>query len=286
MGNLSFSELQGGEASECAEPAQLTPIAELLMIDAHALQSAFCTREITAVGQTTVIQLKPHEAELSRDTFAKALYDKLFDFVVDTINKSILATAKPEITIGVLDIYGFEIFEKNSFEQFCINFCNEKLQQLFIHLVLKQEQEEYEREGIEWTAIDYFDNEPILTLIEGSPIGMFKLLDEACSVGRTTPEQCLDKFKSNFEGHAHITFNGTDAESRTIARDAFRIRHYAGVVDYRCVLVAVNNCRRSCLLCVRSLCVLFVRVVLCICMMHSASATTPLSLITGACCRQ
>jgi hypothetical protein len=88
--------------------------------------------------------------------------------------------------VGVLDIYGFEVFENNSFEQFCINYCNEKLQQLFIKLVLKQEQEEYAREGIEWTEINYFNNQPICELIENSPAGIYAYLDEQCLLGNVS----------------------------------------------------------------------------------------------------
>ena len=121
------------------------------------------------------VMRKPHTmngADTSRDSFAKALYDRLFSWIVGHVNSAI----DPALTesakhlkgkvIGVLDIYGFEVFDNNSFEQFCINYCNEKLQQLFIELVLKQQQEEYEREGIEWIHIDYFNNQIICELID------------------------------------------------------------------------------------------------------------------------
>ncbi len=95
----------------------------------------------------------------------------------------------PGTLIGVLDIYGFEIFDVNSFEQFCINYCNEKLQQLFIELVLKQEQEEYRREGIAWQNIDYFNNQIICDLVEQPHKGIIAIMDEAClNVGRVTDQ--------------------------------------------------------------------------------------------------
>ena len=91
--------------------------------------------------------------------------------------------------IGVLDIYGFEIFESNTFEQFCINYCNEKLQQLFIEMVLKQEQEEYQREGITWTPVEYFNNRTICDLVEAQHNSIIALMDEAClNVGNTTDQ--------------------------------------------------------------------------------------------------
>ena len=111
---------------------------------------------------------KPHtftEAQTSRESFSKALYDRLFTWIVGHVNAAIdpaliaSQTHQNCTVIGVLDIYGFEVFENNSFEQFCINYCNEKLQQLFIELVLKQQQDEYKREGIEWVHVDYFNNQ-------------------------------------------------------------------------------------------------------------------------------
>ena len=111
---------------------------------------------------------KPHtlkEAKTSKESFSKALYDRLFTWIVGHVNAAIDPALTESLThqnctvIGVLDIYGFEVFDNNSFEQFCINYCNEKLQQLFIELVLKQQQDEYRREGIEWVHIEYFNNQ-------------------------------------------------------------------------------------------------------------------------------
>ena len=106
--------------------------------------------------------------------------------------------------IGVLDIYGFEIFGKNSFEQFCINYCNEKLQQLFIELVLQQEQEEYKREGIQWEHIDYFNNMVICHLIDESHKGIIAIMDEAClNVGKITDPMLLEEMDRKLAGHKH-----------------------------------------------------------------------------------
>ena len=115
----------------------------------------------------------------ARDALAKAIYNRLFDWLVLRINKSLQTESSASKqhknhVMGILDIYGFEVFNhSNYFEQFCINFCNEKLQQLFIELTLKQEQEEYIREGIEWTPIKYFNNKIICDLIEGNYDLMF-----------------------------------------------------------------------------------------------------------------
>ncbi len=151
------------------------------------------------------------QATYSRDALAKALYDKLFNFIVNHIN-SVFQVEKPEekLSIGLLDIYGFEIFDvsdifvvishvdrfpvqSNSFEQFCINLCNEKLQQVFIELTLKSEQEEYVREGIEWTPVKYFNNNIICELIEKKPMGIISLLDETCLLSESNDQTFLDK---------------------------------------------------------------------------------------------
>ncbi len=139
-------------------------------------------------------------------------------------------------TIGVLDIYGFEIFESNGFEQFIINFCNEKLQQIFIELTLKQEQEEYIREGIAWTHIDFFNNAVICDLIEGKN-GIMALLDDCCLRPSAVDDAA---FLGAMNGHKTVTAHDhyesrTQAKflsDRTLTHGHFRLRHYAGHVTY------------------------------------------------------
>ena len=118
---------------------------------------------------------------VSRDALAKHIYAQLFDWIVSQINKAMKPEGKTHKFIGVLDIYGFETFETNSFEQFCINYANEKLQQQFNMHVFKLEQEEYVHEEIQWTFIDFYDNQPCIDLIE-SKLGILDLLDEECRV--------------------------------------------------------------------------------------------------------
>lgn len=130
------------------------------------------------------IFLKPmsvEEAAGSRDALAKHVYSKLFNWIVKTINKTLGTETDRHSFIGVLDIYGFETFEVNSFEQFCINYANEKLQQQFNMHVFKLEQEEYIKEQIEWKMIDFCDNQPCIDLIEAK-LGILDLLDEECRV--------------------------------------------------------------------------------------------------------
>lgn len=142
----------------------LSTAAKLLQVTESQLKDALTHRVIAAYGDIMKKDHNVSQAELGRDAFAKAIYERLFNWIIQRVNKSIVVEGnetqkKFDRVIGVLDIYGFEIFDKNSFEQFCINYCNEKLQQLFIELVLKQEQEEYLREGIEWVQVDYFNNQ-------------------------------------------------------------------------------------------------------------------------------
>ena len=114
-----------------------------------------------------------------RDALVKCIYSNVFDWIVYQVNRALKTNLKVHKFIGVLDIYGFETFETNSFEQFCINYANEKLQQQFNQHVFKLEQEEYVKEGIEWKMIDFYDNQPCIDLIE-TKLGVLDLLDEEC----------------------------------------------------------------------------------------------------------
>uniref|UniRef100_A0A9J7WXW5 Myosin IG n=1 Tax=Cyprinus carpio carpio TaxID=630221 RepID=A0A9J7WXW5_CYPCA len=195
-----------------------------------------------ATGGGEVIEKGHNEKEASygRDAFAKALYERLFAWIVGRINSVIeVKDYNPALhgkntVIGVLDIYGFEIFDNNSFEQFCINYCNEKLQQLFIELILRQEQDEYQREGITWQHIEYFNNQIIVDLVEQPHKGIISILDEAClTAGKVTDTVCLDSMNKKLGQHPHYTSRKLCPADKTMEfnRD-FRIRHYAGDVTY------------------------------------------------------
>merc|ERR1739838_557180 len=135
-----------------------------------------------------------------------------------------------------LDIYGFEIFTVNSFEQLCINYCNEKLQQLFIELTLKQEQDEYKAEGIEWEPVKYFDNKVICELIEQRHAGIIDILDEEClRPGDATDESFLSKLSNKMNRNDRfVTHELADNKTRkTMKYDEFRLQHYAGEVTYK-----------------------------------------------------
>jgi myosin-1 len=231
LGNVEFVDA-GKDKTKISNLNVLQSISKVLCITTEQLEKATTTNVLETAGSKTIVELNPKASSFSRDSMAKGIYTKLFDWVVEHINASIQCQGSPEMVIGVLDIYGFEIFQNNSFEQFCINYCNEKLQQLFIKLVLQQEQEEYHREGIEWKEIDYFNNAPIVDLIEGNPTGMFRVLDEACMVGNTSPGELLTKLDQTYAKHPHYESFLT-TKDKALGREAFRIKHYAGDVDYQ-----------------------------------------------------
>lgn len=236
LGNLTFSEDRNDEL-EITDTKMMSTIASLLGTKPADLEKALCYR---VVGNRLGAVEKMHtqeQAEYGRDAFAKAIYERLFTWVVQQINHQLEVRITRRIdssVIGVLDIYGFEIFDNNSFEQLCINYCNEKLQQLFIELVLKQEQEEYMREGIAWVQIDYFNNKIICDLMEASRTGIIALLDEACFlVGTVTDKHFLHAMDEKFKGHDHYTSRQLDLQTKDLERDRdFVIRHYAGDVVY------------------------------------------------------
>uniref|UniRef100_A0A4W3JGJ0 Myosin IF n=1 Tax=Callorhinchus milii TaxID=7868 RepID=A0A4W3JGJ0_CALMI len=205
--------------------------AYLLGIDQLKLQEKVTSRKMDSKwgGKTESINmtLNVQQAGYTRDALAKALHTRVFDFLVDSINR---AVQKPheEYSIGVLDIYGFEIFQKNGFEQFCINFVNEKLQQIFIELTLKAEQDEYVQEGIKWTPIEYFNNKVVCDLIENkvNPPGIMSILDDVCATMHATGEGAdstlLQKLQAGVGTNDH--FNSWN--------QGFIIHHYAGKVNY------------------------------------------------------
>uniref|UniRef100_A0A8C5FI53 Myosin IHb n=1 Tax=Gadus morhua TaxID=8049 RepID=A0A8C5FI53_GADMO len=179
----------------------------------------------------------------ARDALAKAIYGRTFNWLVNKVNESLAnkdmnKDGLKKTVIGLLDIYGFEVFHVNSFEQFCINYCNEKLQQLFIQLTLKSEQEEYQMEGIEWEPVPYFNNKIICDLVEEKHRGIISVLDEEClRPGEATDLTFLEKLEEKMGGHPHfVTHKLADQKTRkTMQRGDFRLLHYAGEVTY-CVV--------------------------------------------------
>lgn len=228
LGNLEY--IESGNYAQISDAQFLEFPAYLLGVEPSLLNQKLTSRIMESKwgGKTemTNVTLNVEQTTYTRDALSKALYSRLFDFLVSTINKAMQKT-KVELAIGVLDIYGFEIFVKNGFEQFCINFVNEKLQQIFIELTLKAEQEEYVREGITWTPIEFFNNKVVCDLIESKrPPGIMCVLDDVCATlhaqGDGADFKFLEKLSPAVGAHEH--FNSSNS--------SFIIVHYAGRVNY------------------------------------------------------
>ncbi|CAL9163951.1 unnamed protein product [Musa hybrid cultivar] len=237
LGNVEFAE---GEEEDSSVPKDekswyhLRTAAELFMCNEKALEDSLCKRIIVTRGENITKNLNPEAAALSRDALAKVVYSRLFDWLVNRINCSIGQDPDSKFLIGVLDIYGFESFKTNSFEQFCINLTNEKLQQHFNQHVFKMEQEEYTKEEIDWSYIEFIDNQDILDLIEKKPGGIIALLDEACMLPRSTHETFAEKLYQTFKNHQRFS-------KPKFSRSDFTIRHYAGDVTYQTELFLDKN---------------------------------------------
>ena len=229
LGNVEFKE-DGSADDGCELDGQssmdaLEDAAAVLRVSRDRLEQALRTRAIETREGVITKPLDVEAATNSRDALAKTLYARLFDWLVDKINTSIGQDIESKSFIGVLDIYGFESFKVNSFEQFCINLANEKLQQHFNQHVFKTEQEEYEKEQIDWSYIDFVDNQDVLDLIEKKPSGIIALLDEACMFPATTHEQFVRKLYDALKDSKRFS---KPKRSQT----AFALEHYAGEVVY------------------------------------------------------
>ncbi|XP_060743517.1 unconventional myosin-IXAb isoform X2 [Tachysurus vachellii] len=231
LGNIRYKKkTYRDDCIDICNPEVLPTISELLEVKEEMLFEALTTRKTVTVGERLIVPYKLAEAGTVRDSMAKSLYGALFDWIVFRINHALLNNKDLEdstkiLSIGVLDIFGFEDYENNSFEQFCINYANEKLQHYFNQHIFKLEQEEYRTEGISWHMIDYIDNTSCITLISKKPTALLHLLDEECNFPQATNQTLLDKFKRQHEGNSYIEFPA-------VMEPAFIIRHYAGKVKY------------------------------------------------------
>uniref|UniRef100_A0A671Y3G9 Myosin Ic, paralog a n=1 Tax=Sparus aurata TaxID=8175 RepID=A0A671Y3G9_SPAAU len=240
LGNTQFGEGEEGETYITTE-TQIHHLSKLMGVDGSALGEALTHKKLTAKGEEMISPLSFEQALSARDALAKAVYGRTFTWLVEKINQSLALkdelyhSSKGSSVIGLLDIYGFEVLQHNSFEQFCINYCNEKLQQLFIELTLRSEQEEYETEGIAWETVQYFDNKIICDLIEEKHKGIISILDEEClRPGETCDVSFLEKLEDALGGHPHfVTHKLANGKTRRVmSREEFRLLHYAGEVNY------------------------------------------------------
>uniref|UniRef100_A0A8D0B387 Unconventional myosin-Ia n=1 Tax=Salvator merianae TaxID=96440 RepID=A0A8D0B387_SALMN len=241
LGNVQLGEqfqASGTEACGIQDDRAMREICQLIQLDETILEQALCSRTVEAHQEKVLTALTVSQGYCARDALAKNIYNRLFNWLVNKINENIkVETTERKKVMGVLDIYGFEIFQDNSFEQFIINYCNEKLQQIFILMTLKEEQEEYVREGITWTPVDFFDNTIICNLIEDSKGGILAMLDEEClRPGVVNETTFLNKLNQVFAKHQHYESRTTQNAKRimdaSMSANCFRIHHYAGKVTY------------------------------------------------------
>ncbi|XP_036623147.1 myosin-10 isoform X4 [Trichosurus vulpecula] len=232
FGNISFKKERNTDQASMPENTVAQKLCHLLGMNVMEFTRAILTPRIK-VGRDYVQKAQTKEqADFAVEALAKATYERLFRWLVHRINKALDRTKRQGASfIGILDIAGFEIFELNSFEQLCINYTNEKLQQLFNHTMFVLEQEEYQREGIEWNFIDFgLDLQPCIDLIErpANPPGVLALLDEECWFPKATDKTFVEKLVQ--EQGTHSKFQ----KPRQLKDKAdFCIIHYAGKVDYK-----------------------------------------------------
>lgn len=229
IGNLKFKSQNDGEAIGFTDGDMdtLAKVARLLGVDQRKLAKAMSYRMLSVRGQVTEIPLKPKEAVDNRDSASKAIYSRLFTWFVQHINQCTNPGTDTQKFIGVLDIFGFENFRVNSFEQLCINYTNEKLHKFFNHYVFALEQSEYAKEGINIEHIKWVDNQETLDLIEKSPNCILKILDDECRFPKGTDQTYVEKQHKALAVHPFYVL-----PPETKMKEQFGIAHYAGKVMY------------------------------------------------------
>lgn len=240
LGNVTFkAQAQSGgvTGSQVEADKQLQLAAKLLDVDTEALRKVLLNRTIVVRSETNIIPLDPDAARAGCDSIAKGIYSRLFDWLVARCNKALTGDTSGKF-VGVLDIFGFEIFDVNSFEQLCINYCNEKLQQLFNIETFRDEEKLYVDEGIKFDPIKFIDSEPVLAMIEKGPDGILPALDDECKLPEGDDFKYMSKIEATWTGHLSFA---TDKHRKLNNQLAFEIIHYAGTVNYTTTEFMLKN---------------------------------------------
>ncbi|KAL6479556.1 hypothetical protein MHYP_G00129890 [Metynnis hypsauchen] len=227
LGNVDVKDRDADSSIIPPNNNHLMVFCELMGVAYQDMSHWLCHKKLKTAAETYIKPIPKLQAVNARDALAKHIYAKLFNWIVDHVNKALHSTVKQHSFIGVLDIYGFETFEINSFEQFCINYANEKLQQQFNMHVFKLEQEEYMKEQIPWTLIDFYDNQPCINLIEAK-MGVLDLLDEECKMPKGSDDSWAQKLYNT-----HLKTCSLFEKPR-MSNKAFIIQHFADKVEYQC----------------------------------------------------
>lgn len=245
LGNITFEDdpddNRGGCRLTAAAEESLEITSQLMGLEADQLRQSLVSRIMSTArsghkGTVYMVQLSAAQAQAARDALAKAIYSRLFDHIVTKIvNKSIPASSPSAYYIGVLDVAGFEYFQHNSFEQFLINFCNEKLQQFFNERILKEEQSIYEKEGLQLKRVEFTDNQDCIQLFEAKATGIFDLLDEESRLPKPSWQHFTQAVHAANKTHFRLAVPRTSKlKSHRELRDdeGFLVRHFAGAVCY------------------------------------------------------
>ncbi|XP_019134434.1 unconventional myosin-Va isoform X2 [Larimichthys crocea] len=227
LGNVEIKDRDSDSSVIPPNNRHLTAFCDLVGVTYQDMSQWLCHRKLKTATETYIKTIPRLQATNARDALSKHIYAKLFNWIVEHVNKALITNVKQHSFIGVLDIYGFETFEINSFEQFCINYANEKLQQQFNMHVFKLEQEEYMKEQIPWTLIDFYDNQPCINLIEAK-MGVLDLLDEECKMPKGSDDSWAQKLYNT-----HLKTCSLFEKPRMSNR-AFIIQHFADKVEYQC----------------------------------------------------
>nr|KYP44195.1 Myosin-2 heavy chain [Cajanus cajan] len=223
LGNILF-QVDSKNHIEVVDDEAVTTAAQLMGCSSQELMTALSTQKIQSDKDTITKNLTLRQAIERRDAIAKFIYASLFEWLVEQVNKSLeVGKKRTGKSISILDIYGFQTFQKNSFEQFYINYANERIQQHFNRHLFKLEQEDYELDGIDWTKVDFEDNQGCLDLFEKKPFGLLSLLDEESNLPKASDLTFANKLKHHL--NANPCFRGERGR-------AFRVCHYAGEVLY------------------------------------------------------
>ena len=233
MGNITFEESDSGVAKikmESNTSMHIDTVSKLLQISTDALLERLQKKSIKVGLELIKADLNVSDAFENRDALSKTIFHRLFLWLVEKCGEQLSAGLPDDdnqFYIGILDVFGFEMFQNNSFEQFCINYCNEVLQQYFNESVISSEQEEYLKEGLPWNELNLPDNQPMMNLISHSKKGIFALTDSACNMPKATAATLHDSVMRTHKKHPLIK------NSKRKKEKGFIITHYAGVVDYQ-----------------------------------------------------
>ncbi|XP_030326245.1 myosin-IIIb-like isoform X2 [Strigops habroptila] len=230
LGNVTFEPEESNGSAKVSEASRgwlKAAAGQFGVQEDELLKCLICTMSVTRGEQIQRFHTQ-QQAEDARDSIAKVAYGRVFGWIVCKINELLAENVDPEVElreIGILDIFGFENFAVNRFEQFCINLANEQLQHFFNHHIFQLEQAAYKEEDLPWETITFNNNEPVLDLLLAKPLGLLSLLDEQSAFPQATDKTFVDKLNSSFKRNLHFQ----TGRGRVLA---FSIIHYAGKVQY------------------------------------------------------